>query len=71
VNLSTSPAAIDWRSYPPTMRAHHIAELYGRTVLGVKKAAQQRSSKIPTPCECRPWGWNRTDVERHFNRRTA
>jgi hypothetical protein len=71
VNVSTSPAAIDWRSYPPTMRAEHIAELYGRSVLGVKKAAQQRSPKIPTPCTTRPWGWNRADVQRHFDRRVA
>jgi hypothetical protein len=66
-----SPAAIDWRSYPATMRAEHIAELYNRKVGGVKKAAQARSPKIPTPCECRPWGWNRSDVERHYNRRVA
>jgi hypothetical protein len=53
------------------MRAQHIAELYNRKVGGVKKAAQARSPKIPTPCECRPWGWNRSDVERHYNRRVA
>lgn len=62
-------ASVNWSEYPKTMRAEHIAELYSRRVGGVKKAAQQRSRKIPTPCECRPWGWNRADVQRHYERR--
>ena len=65
-------STIEWRhDYPPTLRATHIAALYGRTVGGVKKAAQQRNPKIPTPCQCRPWGWNRDDVRRHYEHRTA
>lgn len=62
---------INWSLYPKTMRAEHVAELYTRKVGGVKKAAQQRSRKIPTPCESRPWGWNRDDVRRHYTRRTV
>jgi hypothetical protein len=62
---------LDWQRYPATLRAEHIAEIYSRKVGGVKKAAQQRSRKIPTPCETRPWGWNREDVRRHYERRTA
>ncbi len=62
---------IDWRAFPATMRAQHIADLYNRKVGGVKKAAQKGSPKIPTPCECRPWGWNRDDVKRHYERRVA
>lgn len=70
MNTSTT-AAIDWRAFPPTMRAIDIAVLYSRKVGGVKKAAQRRDRKIPTPCESRPWGWNRDDVKRHFERRIA
>jgi hypothetical protein len=66
-----SLSSIDWRSYPKTMRAEHLAELYNRKIGGVKKAAQQRSPKIPTPSVCRPWGWNRDDVRRHYERRVA
>lgn len=62
---------IDWKCYPPTLRAEHIAQLYSRKVGGVKKAAQQRSRKIPIPCESRPWGWNRDEVRRHYERRVA
>lgn len=63
---------IDWRrDFPPTLRAEHIAHLYNRKIGGVKKAAQKRDPKIPTPCECRPWGWNRDDVKRHYERRVA
>ena len=64
-------STIDWRSLPKTLRAEHVADLYNRKVGGVKKAAQRRSSKIPTPCESRPWGWNRDDVKRHYERRVA
>lgn len=64
-------STINWNAYPATMRAEHIADLYNRKVGGVKKAAQQRSRKIPTPCETRPWGWKRDDVKRHFERRAA
>lgn len=63
--------SLDWRSLPLTLRAEHIAQIYNRRVGGVKKAAQQRSNKIPTPCERRPWGWNRADVQRHYERRVA
>src|SRR5688500_12358022 len=59
----------NFREFAPTMRAEHIAYLYGRAVGGVKKAAQERSDKIPTPSESRPW--NRDDVKRHYSRRIA
>lgn len=71
MQMASSSTAIDWRSYPKTMRAEHIAELYNRKVGGVKKAAQARDPKIPTPCERHPWGWNRADVQRHYDRRSA
>ena len=61
----------DWRTYPPTLRAHHIAEIYGYTPLTVKKMAQTHNTKIPTPCTRHPWGWNREDVRRHYERRVA
>lgn len=51
------------------MRAEHLADLYNRKVGGVKKAAQRGDRKIPIPCETRPFGWNRDDVRRHYERR--
>jgi hypothetical protein len=71
MQMASVTSSVDWRAYPPTMRASHLAELYGYTVLYVKKLAQTRNPKIPTPCTARPWGWNRADVQRHFDRRTA
>jgi len=64
-------AAVDWKSYPATLRAVHLSELYGYTVMTVRKMAQQRKSKIPTPSTSRPFGWNRADVQRHYERRTV
>lgn len=61
----------DWRAYPPTLRAVHIATIYGYTLLTVRKMAQQRNPKIPTPCTSRPFGWNREDVKRHYQGRTV
>lgn len=61
----------DWKAYPPTLRATHISEIYGYTVLTVRKMAQQRNRKIPTPNTARPFGWNREDVRRHYERRVA
>lgn len=63
---------IDWRrDYPPTLKAEHLASLYPFTLLTIKKMAQQRNPKVPTPCGTRPWSWNRDDVRRHFERRAA
>ena len=63
--------APDWRVFPLTLRAQHIAEIYGYTLLTARKLAQKRSPKIPTPCTSRPYGWNREDVQRHYSRRVA
>lgn len=61
----------EWRLYPPTLKAQHISEIYGYTLLTVRKMAQQRNPKIPTPATKHPWGWNRDDVRRHYERRVA
>jgi predicted DNA-binding transcriptional regulator AlpA len=59
------------KPYPATLRVPQIAELYGYTVMTVQKMARLRNPKIPTPCTLRPYGWNRADVQRHYERRTA
>lgn len=61
----------DWKVFPMTLRAQHISEIYNYTLLTVRKMAQERNSKIPTPCTTRPFGWNREDVRRHYERRVA
>lgn len=63
----TTDSLIDWRrDYPPTLRAAHIAVLYGYTLLTTRKLAQKRSPKLPTPCGARPFVWRRDDVRRHY-----
>lgn len=62
---------VNWNAYPATLRAEHLAQLYQRPIGGIRKAAQRRSRKIPTPCETQPYGWRKSDVRRHFERRTA
>lgn len=69
--MATASASIDWTRYPPTLRAAHLSAIYGYTLLTVRKMAQQRKAKIPTPCTSRPYGWNRDDVKRHYERRAA
>jgi hypothetical protein len=64
-------STIDWYLYPKTMRAEHLSDLYGYTLLTVRKMAQKGSSKIPTPAAKRPFGWNRDEVRRHYERRVA
>ena len=64
-----TPASVYWPAYPKTMRAEHLSDVYGYTVLTIRKMAQQRNPKIPTPSTSRPFGWNRADVQRHYERR--
>ena len=64
-------STIDWLAYPKTMRATDLSDLYGYTLLTVRKMAQKGSSKIPTPATSRPFGWNRDEVRRHYERRVA
>jgi hypothetical protein len=62
---------VDWRAYPPRLRAEHVAELYGYTVNTVRKLWQKRSQKIPTPCASRPYMVRRDDCKRHWERTVA
>lgn len=69
--MQLTSASVDWSIYPKTMRAEHLADVYGKTVRTIRNMAAARSSKIPTPSEARPFGWNRADVQRHYERRVA
>lgn len=60
-----------FRVFPPTLQDEHIAYIYGYTVNTVRKMAQRRDPKIPTPSTTHPWGWNREDVRRHYERRVT
>lgn len=62
---------VNWNRYPATLRAEHLAEIYNRKIGGVRKGLQQRSKKLPTPCETRPFGVRKSDCQRHFERRSA
>lgn len=62
---------MDWRSYPSILRAEHLAEIYNRKIGGVRKGLQQRSKKLPTPCQTRPFGVRKDDCKRHYERLSA
>ena len=66
-----SRVSVDWLAYPPLMRCQHLAEIYGYTLLTVRKMAQKCNPKIPTPCGTRPFVFRRDDVRRHFDRLEA
>lgn len=69
MNLST--AGVDWRLYKPLMKCDDLATIYPYSILTIKKMAQQRNPKIPTPCAVRPFLFRREDVKRHFERLSA
>lgn len=62
---------INWNAYPSILRAQHLAEIYNRKIGGVRKGLQQRSAKLPTPCQVRPFGVRREDARRHYARMVA
>lgn len=62
---------INWHQLPNLLDAHQVAVIYSRKVGGVRKAWQERSPKLPTPCQSRPYKCRKSDVRRHFERMTA
>lgn len=64
-------SSIDWKAWPPMLDAYDLAVIYKRKVGGVRKALQQRSKKLPTPCQSRPFRVRRDDCKRHFERQVA
>ena len=60
--------SLDWSYYPPLLSVAHLAEIYGRSVGAIRKGLQQRSAKLPTPCQSRPFKVRRADCKRHFDR---
>lgn len=69
--MEMASASVAWSSYPLTLRAADLARIYGYTVRTIRNMAADRNSKIPTPSTSRPFGWNRDDVKRHYERRVA
>jgi hypothetical protein len=64
--MRVTDSLLDWRAFPPMLRCEHLKQLYPYTLLTIRKMAQQRSSKIPTPCGSRPFVFRRDDVRRHY-----
>ena len=62
---------VNWDRYPALLNAYHVAEIYGRRVGGVRKAWQERSKKLPTPCQSRPYKVRKSDCRRHLERMSA
>lgn len=69
--MLATTAAIDWGRYQPFLRCDDLARIYPYTLLTIRKMAQQRNPKIPTPCAVRPFLFRRDDVRRHFERMGA
>lgn len=63
--------AVDWNAYGPMLDAYDLAAIYKRKVGGVRKALQERSPKLPTPVQTRPFRVRKDDCKRHFDRLTA
>lgn len=61
-------SAVDWSRYPALLNAHHLAEIFGRKVGGVRKGLQERSTKLPTPCQVRPFKVRKDDCKRFLSR---
>lgn len=64
-------SAVDWSRYPALLTAKDLAEIYNRRLGGVRKGLQERSKKLPTPCQSRPFRIRKDDCMRHFDRMTA
>jgi hypothetical protein len=61
----------EWASFPRMLRCNDLARIYPYTLLTIRKMAQRRNPKIPTPCGTRPFVFRRDDVKRHYERLSA
>jgi hypothetical protein len=64
-------SAVDWTRYPALLDVRHLAEIYARKEAGVRRALWERSKKLPTPCQTRPYKVRKDDCKRHFERMEA
>lgn len=64
-------AAVNWSAFKPLMVCEDLTAIYPYTLLSIRKMAQQRNPKIPTPCGRRPFVFRRPDVKRHYERLAA
>lgn len=56
-------STLDTATWPITLTAEQVAAIYQRSVLGLKKACQQRRF-VPAPFRTQPYRWRRVDVLR-------
>lgn len=61
----------EWQLLPGTLRVSHMARIYGYTEGTVRKYAQTGNPKLPAPSVRQQFGWNKADVQRHYQSRTA
>ena len=69
--LLASRASVDWSLYKPLLRCDDLATIYPYALATIRKMAQKRNPKIPTPCGTRPFVFRKDDVRRHFDRLEA
>lgn len=70
--MQLATASVDWSAYKPMLRCDDLATIYTAYKLStIRKMAQKRSAKIPTPCGSRPFVFRRDDVKRHYERLSA
>jgi hypothetical protein len=54
---------IDTATWPAVLTPEHVAEIYTRSVVSLKKACQ-RGTFQPAPYKVKPYRWRRVDVLR-------
>lgn len=69
--MEMASASVNWSALKPLLRCDDLTRIYPYTLLSIRKMAQRRSAKIPTPCGRRPFVFRRDDVKRHFERLSA
>jgi hypothetical protein len=69
MNLATS--SVNWSEFKPLLTCRDLTRIYPFSLMGLRKMAQRRSPKIPTPCSSRPFLFRRDDVQRHYDRMVA
>lgn len=66
--MVTATATVNWSAYKPLLTCADLLAIYPYTLLSIRKMAQQRNPKIPTPCGSRPFVFRVADVRRHYER---
>jgi hypothetical protein len=66
-HLGSVGTVTEWDSLPLTLRAQHIAAIYGLSLYQVRALVRRGDrSQIPAPAFISPNRWRKADVRKHF-----